>query len=262
MVDTAGLAELAALADQLGPAVEPPGALQQLTAIVEAARELLGAASASVAIVDREQEALEFLAATAPAAEHVVGLRVPLGQGIAGFVAASGQSLTVSDTAQDPRFASEVAAGIGYVPSVLLAVPLTDGDEVIGVMEVLDPTAEPDGDVSRLLGILADQAALTLQTMIVFTDLGSALLLALAARLAGSNGATSNTAHLSPKTSGTLPLPRPVPRATWSSWLPPCTCWDASAPRSAQPPRTFLPPSRPTPSVWRRNREARLRLAV
>ena len=143
------LAELAALADRLGPALEPPGALHQLDNIVETARELLGASAASVAIVDPDEETLEFLVATGPAAEHVVGLRVPLGQGIAGFVAASGQSLTVTDTTQDPRFASDLATDIGYVPGVLLAVPLTGDDEVLGVMEVLDPTLEPDGPTSR-----------------------------------------------------------------------------------------------------------------
>lgn len=193
MDTSAGLAELAALADRLGPALEPPGALQQLDDIVEAAQELLGASAASVAIVDRDEATLEFLVATGPSAEHVIGLRVPLGQGIAGFVAASGQSLTVADTTQDPRFASDLAADIGYVPSVLLAVPLTGDDDVLGVMEVLDPTVEPDGSTSRVLEVLAHQAALTLQTMVVFTDLGSALLHALAARVEREESSGSAT---------------------------------------------------------------------
>jgi signal transduction protein with GAF and PtsI domain len=215
MENSAVLAELAALADRLGPALEPPGALYQLDDIVETARELLGASAASVAIVDHDEETLEFLVATGPSAEHVVGLRVPLGQGIAGFVAASGQSLTVTDTTQDPRFASDLATDIGYVPGVLLAVPLAGDDEVLGVMEVLDPTLEPDGPTSRLLEVLAQQAALTLQTLVVFTDLGSALLHALAARVerdalthsatltqdlrdaaAASSGATADVAEL------------------------------------------------------------------
>jgi len=173
------VAQLVRLADELGPGLEPPGAKDQLQAVVETVRVLLGAAACSVAAVDPDELSLVFLAAAGEGADRVVGSRMPLSKGIAGWVVSSGQSLTVSDTAQDTRFAADVATATGYVPTSLLAVPLQSDDDVLGVLEILDAQVEPDANTSRLLELLAHQATLTLQTMVVFADLGTALLRAL-----------------------------------------------------------------------------------
>ncbi len=173
------VARLADLAGELGPGLEPPGATDQLQDIVETVRDLLGSAACSVAAVDRDEGTLVFVAATGEGADRVVGAQMPLSKGIAGWVVASGQSLTVSDTAQDSRFAADVATSTGYVPTSLLAVPLHSDDDVLGILEVLDATVEPDAGTSRLLELLAQQATLTLQTRRVFADLGFVLLQAL-----------------------------------------------------------------------------------
>ena len=179
MDDTELVAQLVRLADELGPGLEPPGAIDQLQDVVETVRELLDAAACSVAAVDRDEGTLVFVAATGQGADRVVGSQMPLSKGIAGWVVASGQSLTVSDTAQDSRFAADVATATGYVPTSLLAVPLHSDDDVLGILEVLDVQVEPDARTARLLELLAHQATLTLQTMEVFADLGTALLQAL-----------------------------------------------------------------------------------
>lgn len=180
MNDTELVAQLGRLAEELGPGLEPPGATDQLQDVVDTVRDLLGAAACSVSVVDDEEETLVFLAAAGQGADRVVGSRMPLSKGIAGWVVASGQALTISDTQQDTRFADDIASSTGYIPSSILAVPLQTADDVIGVLEVLDAEVEPDGSTSRLLELLARQAALTLQTMAVFDDLGTALLHALA----------------------------------------------------------------------------------
>lgn len=170
---------LAQLASELGPGLEPAGANDHLQDVVETVRELLGAAACSIAVVDNYQETLVFLAATGPGADQVVGSNMPLSKGIAGWVVASGQALTISDTKQDTRFADDIAASTGYVPTSILAIPLQTADDVVGVLEVLDAELEPDARTSRLLELLARQATLTLQTMAVFDNLGTALLKAL-----------------------------------------------------------------------------------
>lgn len=181
------LAQLSQLADEMGPGLEPPGATDQLRAIVEAVRELLNSAACSVAAVDEDEECLVFLAVSGEGADRVVGSRIPLSTGIAGWVVASGQSLTVSDTAQDSRFAADVASETGYVPKSLLAVPLQTDDDVLGVLEVLDAQVEPDGPSSRLLELHALQATLTLQTMITFDSLGVTLLRVLSQAAGGKD---------------------------------------------------------------------------
>jgi GAF domain-containing protein len=179
MDDTELVAQLARLAEELGPGLEPAGATDHLQDVVETVRELLGAAACSVSVVDPDEETLVFLAAAGEGADRVVSTSMPLSKGIAGFVVASGQALTISDTKQDTRFADDIATSTGYVPTSILAVPLQTADDVIGVLEVLDAEVEPDANTSRLLELLARQATLTLQTMAVFDDLGTALLRAL-----------------------------------------------------------------------------------
>lgn len=114
-----------------------------LAASVRAVRALYGAAACSVAAV--VDGALLFVAADGEGAGVIVGTSMPLASGLAGWVATSGQPVGVADVRADPRFARDVAASTGYVPTTILAAPLVTGDGVVGVIEVLDPTPRPDG---------------------------------------------------------------------------------------------------------------------
>ena len=77
-----------------------------LTSLCALARMCLGAVSVSIArVVD---DGLYYAAADGRGAEGIIGTLLPPGAGIAGFVAATGQSLIVRDPASDPRFARDV----------------------------------------------------------------------------------------------------------------------------------------------------------
>jgi GAF domain-containing protein len=179
------LSSLAAVAADLGPALQPPGYEALLQDIAGAVRGLLQAEACSIAAFDRRTEELEFVAASGAGEERIVGRRMSGGHGIAGWVLASGQSITVKDVTKDPRFAEDVASSTGYVPSSLIAAPLQAGADVVGVLEVLDP-AEHSSDerLEEVLGILTRQAALAIEASQVFEDLGATLM-----RAAGSAAA-------------------------------------------------------------------------
>ena len=132
-----------------GPVVAD-GVERGLGALCALARWCFGAAAVSVAVVD--DDALRYVAADGAGAAAIVGTRLAAGRGIAGFVAATGQSLTVRDVASDPRFARDVGERTGYVPGALHCVPVDgpDGD-VAAVISVLDRTESPAGaDVSAV----------------------------------------------------------------------------------------------------------------
>src|SRR5690348_8675329 len=95
-------------------AMEPPGYHEMLQAVVDTARELFGAAACSIATIDDEWLYLDYRIASGEGAEQIVGERLPLGRGIAGWVASSGASIAVDDVGQDPRFARDVAERTGY----------------------------------------------------------------------------------------------------------------------------------------------------
>ena len=69
--------------------------VELLTGIVAATRERLGAAACSVALLDGEE--LVFRAAAGVGAAEVIGLRLPVGRGIAGWTVASSQAIAVAD---------------------------------------------------------------------------------------------------------------------------------------------------------------------
>ena len=171
------LERLAALADELGPALVPPGHDELLESIAETARSLFGAAACSIALLegeDSEEPRLAFQVAVGRGAESVLDLTVPATEGIAGFVLRSGQPLVIDDVSSDPRFAQSVAGETGYVPSAIVAVPLETHRGTIGVLEVLDPERDSVGTARgmELVGHFATLAALSLEGASVFRNLG------------------------------------------------------------------------------------------
>lgn len=147
-----------------GRAVLPDCADELLETIVEAAARLFGAAAASIALVDPKEGCIVFRVAHGAGRDQVVGMRIPLDQGIAGYVVNTGQPMAISNVQQDPRFAQDTAAKTGYVPRSILAMPLIRCDRVIGVMEVLDKIAAPAFGMEdmELLALFARQAAIAI----------------------------------------------------------------------------------------------------
>jgi class 3 adenylate cyclase/GAF domain-containing protein len=66
-----------------------------------------------------------------------------LGQGIAGYVAAKGESIIVNDTGKSPHFFSGVDRATGFRTRSALCVPMISQGRVIGVIQVLNKI---DGD--------------------------------------------------------------------------------------------------------------------
>lgn len=173
-----------------GRAILPDFGDELLQTIVEAAARLFGAAASSIALLDEAQQTLKFRVATGAGAAEVVGMTIPVGQGIAGYVVMTGQPLAVSSVQEDPRFARETARKTGYVPRSILAMPLLHEDRAIGVIEVLDKIDAPSFGMQdmELLGIFARQAAIAIRASLHQQRLSEALLASIR-RLAEGEGA-------------------------------------------------------------------------
>lgn len=162
-----------AAADLLGDAMLPPLPDAVVASLPKVCRLALGAAACSIAVADDDE--VRYLAADGAGADGIVGRRLPLGRGIAGWVVASGEALAVSDLEQDPRFNRTVAEETGYVPSRMLVLPLLYGDSVVGAMSVLDPD-RLDADGMGAAKVFADHAALTIVQAREAVRLGRVLL--------------------------------------------------------------------------------------
>ena len=133
------LAQLVDAAVDVGPLLGATRWQRQLDAVCEAALLAFGAAAVSVARAHDDH--LRYVAASGAGAESIVGTELGLADGLAGFVAASGQSMVIDQPANDPRFARDVAERTGYLPDSMLLVPVDDATgTVAGVLTVLDRT--------------------------------------------------------------------------------------------------------------------------
>lgn len=151
----------------LGRLLRPAEHDELLRSAVRLARLTFSASAASVFLYDEENDRLVFEASSGEGEDRLVGVALPAGRGVAGWVFETGETVLLSHVRDDPRFDREFAQGTGYVPEVLMAAPLELDDRAIGVMEVLDPAVEKFGEMAAvdLFTELATQSAIALSLM-------------------------------------------------------------------------------------------------
>ncbi len=111
---------------------------QILTIVLEEVRNLLKVFASSLWLIDEETGELVCRQATGPQSDLVLGWRLKRDQGIAGWVARTGESVLVYDTQEDMRHFEGVARRIARNLRSILAVPLRSRHRVIGVLQVVD----------------------------------------------------------------------------------------------------------------------------
>jgi len=143
-----------------------------LQSIVDATVRLFDAEAASIALFEQNPDRLEFRVAAGEQGAGAVGLTVPPTQGIVGFVYSTGQALSLSDVANDPRFNRDAAEQTGYVPRSIAAAPLLDEHGTVGALQVLDKRGSPTFSLKdmELLGVFAGQATVAIAAARVQRD--------------------------------------------------------------------------------------------
>ena len=156
---------LLALSSLLGAAVDVDALLAR---IVDLLRRAMDADRATLFLVDRARQELYSRAAHLPELDEI---RLPIGRGIAGHVAATGDAVEVPSARGDQRFFPQVDETTGYRTTSLLAVPVfgrerggaqaTGARPVVGVIEVLNKRSAPQFDAADrgLLERLSEQVS-------------------------------------------------------------------------------------------------------
>jgi PAS domain S-box-containing protein len=144
---------------------------QVLIAVLEELRGLLEVTASSVWLLDHETGELVCRQATGPQSEIVRGWRLMPGEGLAGWVAGSGENLIVSDIRTDERHTERVDQETGLNLRSVLSVPMRAQQKMIGVLQVVD--AEPDRfdeDDLELLEPLATAAAIAIENARLYQE--------------------------------------------------------------------------------------------
>ncbi|WP_322513682.1 GAF domain-containing protein [Chloroflexus sp.] len=106
--------------------------------VMEKINQFFRVDAGSLLMLDEETGELVFVMTLEAGQEKLVGLRVPPGLGIAGYVARTQQYAIVHDPENDPRFYRAVSEGIGYDVNSILCVPIVVKGRTIGVIELLN----------------------------------------------------------------------------------------------------------------------------
>ncbi|MEN6299433.1 MAG: GAF domain-containing protein, partial [Anaerolineaceae bacterium] len=93
----------------------------------------------SLALIDSKQEELVFRASTSLKNQNVLGIRLKLGQGVAGWVALHGKGVIVPDVSNDNRFFPGVDKRTHFQTRAIACAPIRWRGEVIGILEALNP---------------------------------------------------------------------------------------------------------------------------
>ena len=146
-----------------------------LVELLDRVRDILDADTATVLLLDAPTGQLVATAARGIEEEVFQGMRIPLGRGFAGRVAAGRKPVAIDDVHDadviNPLFRQK---GIRS----LLGVPLLAGDRLLGVLHVgaLVPRRFSDADVD-LLRMVADRVALATQAQLSETERRAAVVL-------------------------------------------------------------------------------------
>lgn len=147
-----------------------------LGVIMDSAKELIGAESSSLLFLDEDARVLNFFVVAGDNGELIKEITVPVGEGIAGIVAETEESLIVNDAINDPRIYKKVDQEINQVTRNLICVPMRVKDKLVGVIEAINSTDEKDFDEGqmKILEYIADQAAIAINNSDLFRDLAKA----------------------------------------------------------------------------------------
>jgi len=122
-------------------------------------------------LLNHEVNELTIAASRGLSDEVVQTTRLRFGEGVAGRVVQTGKAIFVEDIETDARFMR--SNGPNYSSKSFISVPLRVKNRIIGVLNVNSPEKQrifEERDV-RLLTILADQAAITLENIELYDNL-------------------------------------------------------------------------------------------
>src|SRR5882757_1871049 len=135
-----------------------------LSTIMNKMAQFFGPERWSLLMVDEVTGELYYAIAVGENAESLKGLRVPLGEGVAGWVASTGNPLIVPDVSLDPHWSAFAKKHPDLKIQSIACVPVRSGVKTLGVIQLLNSKLDLLSEYSiSFLRILCDYAAIAIQ---------------------------------------------------------------------------------------------------
>ncbi|HUT73487.1 MAG TPA: ATP-binding protein [Armatimonadota bacterium] len=134
-----------------------------LELVVHTAIEFIDGDTASLMLLDEGKGELRIAAACGLPQEIIASTRIPVGEGVAGFVAQEGEPLLLTSDGADPRVAPQLRRGEEIRSAI--CVPLIVEGQVVGTLNVNRTRTVQDFDRTDLntLSLFATQAVLAIE---------------------------------------------------------------------------------------------------
>ena len=119
----------------------------------------------SLLLIDSNTFDLNFIVVIGKNADKLQGKSLPRGEGIAGWIAETGQAAIVEDVSKDKRFSSRVDQYTGFETQSIIGVPLKTNKKVFGVIELINKmNGKPFTPFElNILQTIADFAAIAIE---------------------------------------------------------------------------------------------------
>lgn len=138
-----------------------------LTAVLERIKVLIPASNWSLLLMDQQTQELYFAVCVGVDHELLKGVRLKMGEGIAGTVAQTRQPIIIPEVCEDERFCQKVDHITGFDTRSIIALPLLVRGEVVGVFEVVNVEDQEffQETYLPLLEILGDYVAIAVDNV-------------------------------------------------------------------------------------------------
>jgi diguanylate cyclase (GGDEF)-like protein len=135
-----------------------------LLIIMEKMAQFFGPERWSMLMVDEDAGELYYAIAVGEDSASLKGLRVPLGEGVAGWVASTGNPLVVPDVQLDPHWSAFARKNPDLNIQSIACVPVRSASKTLGVIQLLNSKLDLMSEYSiSFLRILCDYAAIAIQ---------------------------------------------------------------------------------------------------
>jgi signal transduction histidine kinase len=129
------------------------------------AEEFMDAEASSVYELNKERDEIFIRLARGEKREPVRGIRLSVGEGIAGWVVKTGRPVVSQDVRKDKRFSDKFDKKTGFKTISMICVPLIAKDEPIGALQVINKKSKKPFTQAdfRLLTGMAQQIAVAME---------------------------------------------------------------------------------------------------